>query len=120
VRFTIQSEVRGLDLAAYILNRTGSEVINEAWSDTASDRVSEPGEYLACLEVPPVLNVGTYTVGVWIGAAYETLLHEPAARRFRLQGDVRDRPKRAVVLDLPWSVQRVDADGAAPSHEAKR
>jgi ABC-type polysaccharide/polyol phosphate transport system ATPase subunit len=121
VRFTIRSEVRGLDLAAYILNRTGSEVINEAWSDTASDRVSEPGEYLACLEIPPVLNVGTYTVGVWIGAAYETLLHEPAARRFRLQGDVRDRPKRAVVLHLPWSVHRVESNGAAdPSHEAER
>jgi ABC-type polysaccharide/polyol phosphate transport system ATPase subunit len=121
VRFTIRSEVRGLDLAAYILNRTGSEVINEAWSDTASDRVSEPGEYLACLEVPPVLNVGTYTVGVWIGAAYETLLHEPAARRFRLQGDVKDRPKRAVVLHLPWNVHRVESNGAAnPSHEAER
>jgi ABC-type polysaccharide/polyol phosphate transport system ATPase subunit len=121
VRFTIRSEVRGLDLAAYILNRTGSEVINEAWSDTALDRVSEPGEYDAWLQIPPVLNVGTYTVGVWIGAAYETLLHEPAARRFRLQGDAKDRPKRAVVLDLPWSVQRLSADGAAsPSHEAKR
>jgi ABC-type polysaccharide/polyol phosphate transport system ATPase subunit len=121
VRFTIRSEVRGLDLAAYILNRTGSEVINEAWSDTALDRVSEPGEYDAWLEIPPVLNVGTYTVGVWIGAAYETLLHEPAARRFRLQGDVRDRPKRAVVLHLPWSVHRVESNGAAdPSHEAER
>jgi ABC-2 type transport system ATP-binding protein/lipopolysaccharide transport system ATP-binding protein len=116
VRFRVRNRVRGLDLAAYVVNGRGSEVINEAWSDTASERTSEPGDYLARLEIPPVLNVGAYTVGIWIGAAYETLLQEPAAARFRLQGEVKDRPKRALVLRLPWTVLRLEgeADGPRP------
>jgi ABC-2 type transport system ATP-binding protein/lipopolysaccharide transport system ATP-binding protein len=106
VRYLVRDTVRGLDLAAYVVNNRGSEVMNEAWSDTATDRISEPGEYVARLEIPPVLNVGTYTVGIWLGASYETLLHEPTAVRFALQGEVKDRPKRTVVFGLPWTVRR--------------
>jgi hypothetical protein len=28
--------------------------------------------------------------------------------RFRLEGDVQDRPKRSVVLRLPWEVRRLN------------
>jgi ABC-type polysaccharide/polyol phosphate transport system ATPase subunit len=107
IRFSLRTAVPGLDLATYVLNSRGAEVLNEAWSDTAPDRPSGPGEYLARLEIPPVLNVGDHTAGVWIGTAYETLVQEPTARRFRVQGDAMDRPKRTIVLVLPWSVQRV-------------
>jgi ABC-2 type transport system ATP-binding protein/lipopolysaccharide transport system ATP-binding protein len=121
VRFTILSAVRGLDLAAYVVNGRGSEVINEAWSDTTSDRTSEPGEYLASLEIPPLLNVGTYTVGVWFGAAYETLVQEPTAARFRLLGEVKDRPKRTIVLHLPWSVRRLrEGEAGASAGDTRR
>jgi hypothetical protein len=64
-----------------------------------------------------VLNVSDYVVGMWIGTSYETLLMEFTAARFRLEGDVMERPKRAVVLDLPWQVRRVDSErspGPAP------
>jgi ABC-type polysaccharide/polyol phosphate transport system ATPase subunit len=116
VRFSLKAFVPGLDLAAYVMNSRGVEVVNEAWSDTTSDRPSNPGSYVACLEVPPLLNVGTYTIGVWIGGAYETLLHEPTAGTLRLQGHVKGRPKRSVVLRLPWSVRRDDGDHPPFSH----
>jgi ABC-2 type transport system ATP-binding protein/lipopolysaccharide transport system ATP-binding protein len=111
VRFSVMRQIPGLDLAAYVLNVRGVEVLNEAWSDTAVSRSTEPGEYVARLDIPPVLNTGEYVVGVWFGSTYETLLQEPVAKRFRLEGDPRDRPKRSVVLELPWDV-RVDATAA--------
>lgn len=107
VRFSIRTPVPGLDLAAYVMNGRGVEVVNEAWSDTAAERANEPGEYVARLAIPPLLNVGEYIVGVWFGTAYETLLQETTVTRFRLEGAVKDRPKRTMVLDLPWEVRRV-------------
>jgi ABC-2 type transport system ATP-binding protein/lipopolysaccharide transport system ATP-binding protein len=56
------------------------------------------------LHVPPVLNVGDYTVSVWLGTGSDELLYEPGAGAFTLFGDDRLRPNRAVVLDLPFDV----------------
>jgi ABC-2 type transport system ATP-binding protein/lipopolysaccharide transport system ATP-binding protein len=117
VRFSLHTAVPGLDLAAWLINSHGVEVLSEAWSDTVQERDCHAGSYVARLSVPPVLNVSDYVVGMWIGTSYETLLMEFTAARFRLEGDVMERPKRAVVLDLPWQVRRVDSErspGPAP------
>jgi hypothetical protein len=34
-------------------------------------------------------------------------VQETALRRFRLEGDVKGRPRRIVSLELPWDVRRV-------------
>jgi ABC-type polysaccharide/polyol phosphate transport system ATPase subunit len=107
VRFSVRAPVPGLDLAAFIVNVRGVEVLSEAWGDTAPVRPSDPGMYVARLEVPPVLNVGDYVVGLWMGSAYETLLLEPAAGRIRLDGDPKGRPHRLIDLGLPWEVRRI-------------
>ena len=60
------------------------------------------------VKVEHEMNVGDYIVGVWFGTYYETLLDHPTAAAFRLEGNRDDRPKRAVVLQLPWTVTRVD------------
>ncbi len=105
LRFAVRTPVPGLDLAAYLLNSRGLEVLNEAWSDTTPVREGgAAGEYVATLEIPPILNVGDYTVGVWFGTAYETLLQEMTVHQFRLEGDVKHRPKRIIDLSLPWQV----------------
>jgi ABC-type polysaccharide/polyol phosphate transport system ATPase subunit len=106
VRFAIQAPVPGLDLSAYLINSRGMEILNEAWSDTDGERNQGVGEYTARLQVPPVLSVGDYTVGVWFGTKYETLLHEVTAQRFRLEGSVQGRPKRVVDLGLSWQVDQ--------------
>jgi ABC-type polysaccharide/polyol phosphate transport system ATPase subunit len=116
MRFAVRALVPGLDLAAYLLNSRGLEVLNEAWSDTAPVRELRPGEYSARLEVPPILSVGDYTIGVWIGAAYETLFQEMTVYRFRLEGAVKDRPKRVVDLGLPWRVDHVVGHDLPPSN----
>jgi Wzt C-terminal domain len=107
VRFQVRVAVPGLDVAVHLYNVRGVEVLSEAWGDTVLDRPNAPAEYVARLQIPPLLNVGEYTVGVWIGTRYDTFVQETALRRFRLEGDVKGRPRRIVSLELPWDVRRV-------------
>jgi ABC-type polysaccharide/polyol phosphate transport system ATPase subunit len=107
VRFSVRTSIPGLDLSAPITNMHGVEVLCEGWGDTVAVRPGDPGTYVARLKVPPVLNVGEYVVGVWIGTRYDTFLEEATAARIRLEGDAKGRPRRLVDLQLPWDVQRV-------------
>jgi len=108
VAFLVRAAVPGLDVGVHLYNMRGVEVLSEAWGDAVLDRQSEPGTYVARVEIPPLLNVGDYTVGVWIGTRYDTFVQETTLYRFRLEGDVRGRPRRIVSLGLPWDVRRVD------------
>jgi ABC-type polysaccharide/polyol phosphate transport system ATPase subunit len=110
VRLSVLHAVPGLAVGIYITTKRGVEVINEGWFDTERRRPNDPGQYVARLDIPPVLNVGEYVVGVWIGTMYETLLDHPTALAFRLEGNRDDRPKRVVVLGLPWTISRVESE----------
>jgi ABC-2 type transport system ATP-binding protein/lipopolysaccharide transport system ATP-binding protein len=114
LRYTIRTSVPGLDLTAALVNARGVEVLNEHWSDTCPERIGDPGRYVARLEVPAVLNAGDYVITVWFGTAYETFIWETAARRFRLEGDVKSRPLRAIALGLPWQVGSCDEPRGDP------
>jgi len=114
VGFRIRTAVPGLDVGVHLYNMRGVEVLSEAWGDAVLDRQSEPGDYVARVEIPPLLNVGDYTVGVWMGTRYDTFVQETALSRFRLEGDVRGRPRRIVSLGLPWDVRRVDEELTLP------
>jgi hypothetical protein len=59
------------------------------------------------ISIPPVLNVGEYSVGIWFGSNTHVVLDERGATSFRLNGSDRDRPDRAVALDLPTTVEEV-------------
>lgn len=116
VHYSIADSVPALDVALYVVNAAGTRIFDEAWSDAVVERPSGPGEYVLRLSVPPVLNVGEYRVGVWIGSRYETLLHEPVTTIFHLEGSVKSRPDRVVELLLPWQLMAVDEPlGAAES-----
>ena len=113
VRFTLATGLSGIDVAAFVQRANGPEVLCESWSDTETDRRGDAGAYEARLEIPGVLNVGEYVVGLWIGDPYETYIHEMTLRRFHVTGDAQNRPNRAVALRLPWRVHRSDADAPA-------
>jgi hypothetical protein len=66
--------------------------------------------------IPPVLNVGDYTIGVWIGTTYETIVDESATAGVRLEGSVKERPYRLVELRIPWSHRRLDGVDKARVH----
>lgn len=104
VEFEVDRAVPGLDLSLIVSNLRGVRVLDEAWSDTAPADRGQPGHYRAQLRVPPVLATGEYTVGVWIGSAYESVLWQDDALQFRLEGSMRGRPERVLQLQLGWQV----------------
>jgi hypothetical protein len=108
IQFSVLHGVRGLGVGVHISTNRGVEVINEGWFDTERHRPSGSGEYTARIDIPPILNVGQYIVGVWIGTKYEDLVDHRTAVGFRLEGNRDDRPRRAVVLGLPWTVAVVE------------
>jgi ABC-2 type transport system ATP-binding protein/lipopolysaccharide transport system ATP-binding protein len=103
--FRVQEEQLGLDAAIYITNARGTRILDEVLSDSLEERFPI-GDHEVTLELPPVLNVGEYTVGVWLGTSTVDLLNEPAAAAFELVGSSRSRLDRAVVLDLPFRRSR--------------
>jgi hypothetical protein len=105
LRFRVLERLPGLDASVYLHNRRGVKVLDEAWSDTDLHRCDAPGEYRLTVQVPPVLNVGEYLVGVWIGTAYETCLEEAPVVAFQVVGDPRNRPDRVIELNLPWQLE---------------
>ena len=103
VDFDVSEELPLFDFAIYLTNHRGVRVIDEALSDRGSTPLA-PGSYRARMEIPPVLNVGQFALGLWCGTATSDLLDEPRVTTFTLHGSHRNRPSRTVVLDLPIEV----------------
>ncbi|GAB4082272.1 ATP-binding cassette domain-containing protein [Modestobacter muralis] len=107
VDFDLAEAVPGLDLAVYVTTRTGVRVLDVTATDGGP--VSFPaGRQRARISVPPILNVGTFAVGVWFGTPQHGMLDEPAAATFTLHGSDRGRPERVLVYDLPVDISRLD------------
>jgi ABC-2 type transport system ATP-binding protein/lipopolysaccharide transport system ATP-binding protein len=103
VEFELSETVPDFDLAIYLTTPRGVRVLDEALSDTVSQRLTA-GAYCARIDIPSVLNVGDFSVGIWCGTHTTDFLDESAATHFALHGSDRGRPARAVVLDLPISI----------------
>jgi ABC-2 type transport system ATP-binding protein/lipopolysaccharide transport system ATP-binding protein len=106
VEFELTEHVPALDVSFYITTYTGIRIFDESLSDEGPTRL-EPGLLCVELSVPPVLNVGEYSLGVWIGTLTEDFVHEPAALTFTLSGNSEDRPDRLLALRLPFAVHRL-------------
>jgi ABC-2 type transport system ATP-binding protein/lipopolysaccharide transport system ATP-binding protein len=106
-RFVVRQAVPGLDITVFVESLRGTRVLDEAWSETAPDERGEPGEYAARITVPPILAVGDYAAGIWIGSAYETHVYEEDVLRFRLEGATKGRADRVLQLGLVWDVERI-------------
>jgi ABC-2 type transport system ATP-binding protein/lipopolysaccharide transport system ATP-binding protein len=108
VEFDLAEEVRGLVVNVFVTTPGGVTVIDAFADKTGLERVT-PGAYCAELTVPPVLNVGEYSLGLWMGNAQEKFVDEPAAVPFTLGGTPPDGAEGLLVLDLPFPVRRVPA-----------
>ena len=108
VEFELTERVPGLDVAFSITTNSGINIFDEALSDEGPTRL-EPGVLCVELALPPVLNVGEYALGLWIGTITEDFIHEPAALTFTLSGNSQDRPDRLLALKLPFAVHRLTA-----------
>lgn len=107
VDFELTENTIGFDIAVYLTNSRGTRILDEALSDTERQPLAA-GNHRLRLEIPPLLNVGNYTIGVWFGTAHEDILDVPTALSFTLEGSDRGRPDRALVLRLPMSLTSLD------------
>ena len=106
VRFAVREPVPGLDLTVFVQNLRGVRVLEEAWSESVADEQrGAPGEFVARIAIPPVLAVGEYVAGLWLGSSYEAMFYEDDVLRFRLDGRDHGRPNRVVALGLAWDVR---------------
>ena len=108
VDFEVTDPVPGLDLAISVLTDSGTRVLDELLSDSGGGHLGR-GTFRAAMVVPPVLNLGEFTVGVWFGTSHEDFLYEPAAASFTLHGGDLGRPPRVLDLNLPVTVNRLDS-----------
>jgi hypothetical protein len=107
VEFVVTNEVPGLDLAMFVTRSGGIRVLDEMLSDR-SDAPLSPGHYRVSMVIPPLLNVGEHSAGVWFGTQYDDEIDLPLAAPFTIHGSDLDRPQRTVVLELPFVVERLD------------
>ncbi len=112
VELTVRERVPGLDLAVSVETLTGIRLLDEAVSDTSptgsTQLLTDPGAYKVSLTLPPLLMPGEYSVNVWIGTNYETLVWEHGAGRLRLEGSHQARPDRLIAAQGSWSVAAAD------------
>ena len=101
-------DVPGLDLAVYVTRDNGTRVFDEMLSDNSTARLSAAGSYRVELEIPPVLNAGTYSVGLCLETPYEMLADQSAVGTFTVNGGDPERGSRAVVLNIPFRVSRLE------------
>lgn len=107
VAFVVRSVVPNLNMAVSLQTVRGLRVLEEALSDRPTVRLDQPGEYLARLTIPPLLNAGDYVVGVWLGTDFDTFAWIEEAVSLHLEGVVNGRPDRVIQLGLPWDVRPV-------------
>ncbi len=104
VEFDLAEEVPGLDLTLFVTTPSGVRVFDEALSDHGTVQLAA-GSHCAQLTVPPVLNFGDFTVGLWMGTMQRDFVHEPALTTFTLVGTGHDRLERALVLNAPFEIR---------------
>jgi len=112
IGFFVREPVQRLDLTVYLESARNVRLLDEAWSDNHPDGVGQPGTYRARLTIPPILNVGDYSIGVWMGTAFAEHAWIDQALTFRVIGDTLGRVDRMLHLDVPWELERLQ--GGAP------
>ncbi|MBA8794244.1 ABC-2 type transport system ATP-binding protein/lipopolysaccharide transport system ATP-binding protein [Friedmanniella endophytica] len=108
IAFDVLDAVPGLDLAVYLTDGRGVRLLDQTLSDDPGRRGLRTGPHRLVWELPPMFNVGEFSVGVWAGTAHDEYLDLPAAGRFTLRGGDDDRPDRVVTTRFPLHVEPDD------------
>lgn len=124
VRLLVRKPIMGLDLAVYLRDRYGVQVLCEKWSDTGQ-RINSPQgpvEHQLSLLIPPSLAAGEYVIGLWLGTetdefAYEEVLPISVLPRPDDYDEAASR-RRVVQPGVQWSLQSAPYLGSEASEES--
>jgi ABC-type polysaccharide/polyol phosphate transport system ATPase subunit len=115
IRLERDERAASLDLAVYILNSSGTCILDEALSDfdRSAPLTGAATEWEVGLTIPPLLPAGDYVLGVWVGNEYETQFNHEVMRFSLLPrpDDRREAVQRNRVVHPPvqWRTNPVDA-----------
>ena len=105
VRFDVTDERPGLDVSVMLTNERGVRVLDETLSHSQPHHRFPAGRHEVVVAIPPVLEQGEYTVGVWLGTQRENVQIERSAVAFAVHGDGAAKRERVVNLRLPFEVR---------------
>lgn len=105
VDFLLRETVPGFDFTIIVSTESGVRLLDEALSD-GECRPLSAGRYQATLDIPAMLNVGDFLVGLWFGTPYGDLLYAPAVAHFTVHGSDYGRQERLLTLGSPMHVTR--------------
>ena len=107
--FEVTQDVPGLDLAVLVTTSGGVRVIDELLSERSSARLS-PGRYRVSLVLPaPAQRRWTTPQACGSAPLTRSCSISPMAAPFTVHGSDLQRPERILVLDLPLTLERLDA-----------
>jgi hypothetical protein len=107
--------VSGVDVAVYVRDRRGIQLLCEKWSDTGQriSCTSPPARYDLTLSLPATLAPNEYLIGVWIGTDHEEFLYQEVLpfRILPLPNDLREAVdrRRVVQPQVAWRLQQLAA-----------
>jgi ABC-type polysaccharide/polyol phosphate transport system ATPase subunit len=108
-----RERVTGVDVAVYVRDRRGIQLLCEKWSDTGQriNCSSPPARYALRLALPPTLAPNEYLIGVWIGTDHEEFLYQEVLpfRILPLPNDLREAVdrKRVVQPRVDWRLEEL-------------
>jgi ABC-type polysaccharide/polyol phosphate transport system ATPase subunit len=115
VDYAVREAVPGLTLSVSVQNLRNVRIVDESWVDRWPQGRGDAGVYRATLTIPPVLNVGDHSIGIWMGTGYEEFVWADAAVSFRLRGDTQGRAERVTQLHGTWTIEPLPCTGGEAS-----
>ena len=112
--------VVGVDVAVYVRDRRGIQLLCEKWSDTGRriNCASPPARYALRLTVSPTLAPNEYLIGLWVGTDHEEFLYQEVLpfRILPLPNDLREavERKRVVLPRVAWQLEELAVDQLQP------
>ncbi len=93
-----------VDVAVVVERSHGPTLIDENLS-ARNDGLAKPGHHRVRVELSSLLTPGDYTVGVWLGTAYDEIAFHERILTFTIEGDDPDKSDRLLDLRAPWTTE---------------
>lgn len=111
----VTSPTPGLDVGVQVSTVAGLHLFDEYVSEFGQLDISRIGTHRLRCRLPPMLAPGEYTLGVWLGTAYEEFEQYEHAVSFRVEGEDEVSGRRLLRLGAQWDVERTDATTPEPT-----
>lgn len=102
-----------VDVAVVLERANGPVLLDENLAGVRGDRptLERRGRHRLRMTLPPMLTPADYTIGVWLGTAYDDIHFHERILTFTIDGDDPDRSDRLLAIDAGWTSELIDPGG---------